>query len=79
MYYTEESGKRTQEKKEMKYDKEIATLKAQLKTETDRFRMLDIELALMACMDAQTEIIEAQKRVESYTAKADRLLKEVQA
>ena len=77
MYYTEESGKRTQEKKEMKYDKEIATLKAQLENETEGYRKQLLGLALHACLQVQTEIREAEARIASFEAHADRMLKEV--
>jgi hypothetical protein len=77
MYYTEESGKRTQEKKEMKYDKEIAALKARMETETDKVKKMELGLALHACLQVQTEIREAEARIASFEAHADRMLKEV--
>lgn len=63
----------------MKYDKEIAALKARMETETDKVKKLTLELALAACLQVQTEIREAEARIARFEARADRMLKEVQA
>ena len=61
----------------MKYDKEIAALKARMETETDKVKKLTLELALAACLQVQTEIREAEARIARFEARADRMLKEV--